>query len=166
MLTESALLSLAGGAVGVILAAFSLRLLVDFAARFTPRASEITLDGTVLLFTLLVGVERRSVWTRACAVARHALTAAFWRKRLPRAAWQRLRGALVVAQVALSFMLLVGAGLMLRSFYKLQQVSPGFDPERVIVMRLSPNWSKYTTMNSTAISGGACRTASNRCPAY
>jgi putative ABC transport system permease protein len=58
---------------------------------------------------------------------------------------QRIRGALVVAQVALSFMLLIGAGLMIRSLIKLQQVNAGFDPEKVMVMRLSPNWSKYTT---------------------
>mgnify|MGYP002381971580 CR=1 FL=1 len=124
------------------------RQLVDFAARFTPRASEITLDGTVLLFTLLVAALSGAVFGLAPALSLGTqLTAAFKEGGQATASGvrQRLRGALVVAQVALSFMLLVGAGLMLRSFYKLQQVSPGFDPERVIVMRLSPNWSKYKT---------------------
>jgi len=52
---------------------------------------------------------------------------------------------LVVAQVAVSFVLLIGAGLMLRSLFKLQEVNPGFDPERVLVMRVTANWSKHTT---------------------
>ncbi len=148
MLTESALLSLAGGVVGVLLAALSLHLLVGFAARFTPRASEITLDGAVLLFTLLIATVSGAGFGLAPALSLgKQLTAAFKEGGQTTASGvrQRLRGALVVAQVALSFVLLVGAGLMLRSFYKLQQVSPGFDPERVVVMRLSPNWSKYTT---------------------
>jgi predicted permease len=58
---------------------------------------------------------------------------------------QRIRNLLIVAQVAVSFMLLIGAGLMLRSLIKLQSVSPGFDPERVLAMRISPNWSKVNS---------------------
>jgi len=61
------------------------------------------------------------------------------------AARQRVRNMLIVAQVAVSFMLLIGAGLMLRSLIKLQNVSPGFDPERVLAMRISPNWSKVNS---------------------
>jgi putative ABC transport system permease protein len=148
MLTESALLSLAGGALGILLAAFSLNLLVDFAARFTPRAGEITLDGSVLLFTLIVSVLTGLIFglAPALSVGGHLTTALKeGGQATARGARQRMRGALVVAQVALSFVLLVGAGLMARSFIKLQQVSPGFDPVRVLVMRISPNWSKYTT---------------------
>jgi putative ABC transport system permease protein len=148
LLTESALLSLAGGVLGILLAAFSLNLLVDFAARFTPRASEITLDGSVLLFTLVISMLTGVIFGLAPALSAGAnLTTALKEggQATASGARQRLRAALVVAQVALSFMLLVGAGLMMRSFLKLQQVSPGFDPERVVVMRLSPNWSKYNT---------------------
>ncbi|HYP28351.1 MAG TPA: FtsX-like permease family protein, partial [Blastocatellia bacterium] len=58
---------------------------------------------------------------------------------------RRVRDWLIVGQVAVSFMLLIGAGLMLRSFYKLQQVEPGFNPERVLTMDVSMNWSKYDT---------------------
>jgi hypothetical protein len=54
-----------------------------------------------------------------------------------------LRGLLVVAQVAVSFMLLIGAGLMIRSFVHLQQVYPGFHSERLLAMRLSPNFTRY-----------------------
>jgi predicted permease len=57
----------------------------------------------------------------------------------------RLRSLLVVTQVAISFTLLIAAGLMMRSLIKLQQVNPGFNPEKVLVMRLAPNWSKITT---------------------
>ncbi|HMV84808.1 MAG TPA: ABC transporter permease [Blastocatellia bacterium] len=148
LLTESALLSLTGGLLGILLAAFSLNLLVDFAARFTPRAGEITLNGSVLLFTLLVSVLTGLLFGLVPALSTGvSLTSALKEggQTTVGVARQRLRGALVVGQVALSFMLLVGAGLTLRSFLKLQQVSPGFDPERVVVMRLSPNWSKYTT---------------------
>jgi predicted permease len=148
MLTESTLLSLAGGALGILLAALSLNLLIGFAERFTPRASEITLDVTALLFTLVVSVLTGVIFglAPALSVGAHLTTALKEGGQVTASgARQRLRSALVVAQVALSFMLLIGAGLMLRSFLKLQQVSPGFDPERVLVLRVSPNWSKYTT---------------------
>src|SRR5262249_39785497 len=58
---------------------------------------------------------------------------------------QKLRSALIIAQVAVSFMLLIGAGLMTRSLIKLSQVDPGFNVERVLAMRINTNWSKYTT---------------------
>ncbi len=148
LLTESALLSLIGGALGVLLAALSLNLLIGFAERFTPRAGEITLDGSVLLFTLIVSVLTGLIFGLAPALSAGAhLTTALKEGGQATAGItrRRLRNALVVAQVALSFVLLVGAGLMARSFIKLQQVSPGFDPERVLVMRVSPNWSKYNT---------------------
>jgi putative ABC transport system permease protein len=149
VLTESALLSLAGGALGLVIASSGLSLLVAFAARFTPRANEIAIDGTVLLFTLVV-----SLVTGLVFGAIPVLTD----KMNPMAALKggtggsagapgrhRLRGALVVAQVAFAFVLLIGAGLMARSFVRLQQVSPGFNPERVLTMSIPLNWSKYDT---------------------
>ncbi|MCG3161655.1 MAG: hypothetical protein JMDDDDMK_02852 [Acidobacteria bacterium] len=149
LLTESMLLSLIGSALGVLLAAWSLRLLVNFAARFTPRAAEISLDNTVLLFTLVVSVATGLVFGLAPALsARPSLVPSLKEgggQPAVSAGRQRLRGALVVAQVAVSFALLVGAGLMLRSLFKLREVNPGFDPERVLVMRVTGNWSKHTT---------------------
>jgi predicted permease len=62
---------------------------------------------------------------------------------------QRLRNLLIVAQVSVSFILLIWAGLMLRSLIKLQHVNPGFDPERVLAMRISLNWSKYNGNDET-----------------
>src|SRR3712207_8709700 len=61
----------------------------------------------------------------------------------------RVRGLLTVAQVAISFTLLIGAGLMLRSLIKLQQVDPGFNPENALVMRLAPKDRKSTRLNSS-----------------
>lgn len=149
LLTESTLLALLGGLLGVLLAALSLNLLVGFAERFTPRAAEITMDGTVLLFTLLVSVITGIGFGLMPALSTRENLVTTLKDGGSQAtlgsARQRLRSALVIAQVAISFMLLIGAGLMIRSFLKLQQVSPGFDPEKVLVMRVSPNWSKYTT---------------------
>jgi putative ABC transport system permease protein len=148
LLTESMLLSLIGGALGMFLAAGSVRLLVNFAARFTPRAAEISLDNTVLLFTLFVSVATGLVFGLLPALSTRQNLIPSLKEGGQSAAGagrQRLRGALVVAQVAVSFVLLVGAGLMLRSLFKLQKVNPGFDPERALVMRVTANWSKYTT---------------------
>jgi predicted permease len=147
LLTESMLLSLVGGALGVLLAAWSVRLLVNFAARFTPRAAEISLDTTVLLFTLAISVATGLVFGLLPALSTRQNLIPSLKEGGQSAAGagrQRLRGALVVAQVAVSFALLVGAGLMLRSLFNLQKVNPGFDPERVLVMRVTANWSKYT----------------------
>lgn len=149
LLTESILLSLAGGLLGILLAAWSLKLLVNFAERFTPRAAEINLDNTVLLFTLVVSVATGLIFGLLPALSmRQNLVPALKEGSSQTATStgrQRLRSALVVAQVAASFVLLIGAGLMLRSLLKLQEVNPGFNPERVLVMRVTANWSKYTS---------------------
>lgn len=149
LLTENTLLSLLGGLFGIGFAALSLQLLISFAERFTPRASEITLDGFVLLFTVIVSVVTGVAFGLLPALATRTNLALTLKEGSGQASAgalrQRLRSGLVVAQVAISFMLLIGAGLMMRSFIKLQQVSAGFDPEKVLVMRTSPNWSKYST---------------------
>ncbi|MFP5263892.1 MAG: ADOP family duplicated permease [Blastocatellia bacterium] len=147
LLTESTLLSLLGGAVGLLLAAGGLHLLVAFAARFTPRASEISIDAYVLMFTLVVSVATGLVFGLMPAFTSEKNFTTALKEGSGRstagAGRQRVRNILIVAQVAVSFMLLIGAGLMTRSLYKLQQVNPGYNPENVLAMRLSPNWSKY-----------------------
>ncbi len=147
MLTESTVLSLSGGLLGVLLAAGGLSLLISFASRFTPRASEIRIDTPVLLFALFVSI--------ATGLAFGLLPALSTRQNLVAALHEggerssggvlrhRLRGGLIVVQVAVSFMLLIGAGLMLRSLWKLQHVDPGFHTERVLTSRLDMNFSKY-----------------------
>jgi predicted permease len=153
LLTESTLLSLAGGVLGLVLAAGGLQLLVSFAARFTTRASEIRIDGFVLLFTLLVSVATGLIFGLMPAFSSDKnLTGALKEGGGRSSAGlkrQRVRNLLIVAQVSVSFILLIWAGLMLRSLIKLQHVNPGFDPERVLAMRISLNWSKYNGNDET-----------------
>ena len=146
LFTEHLMLSLAGGAAGLLLAFIGMNLLVGYVQRFTTRASEIRIDSTVLLFTLgismLTGLARRR-HSRPLA-SLHADAAP---RRTPAAAHrfvgQHLRRALIVAQVAASFMLLVGAGLMLRSLWKLTAVDPGFTTDHVLTMQIDMNFTKY-----------------------
>jgi len=149
LLTESVLLSVAGGAIGLAFAPTALALLVKFAEHFTTRAAEIRMDAPVLLFTMLISVCTGLLFGFAPAFTSSgnvgdALKQGNGRTTGTRAG-NRLRAVLVVAQVAVSFVLLISAGLMIRSFIRLQEVNPGFSPDRVLTMRLSPNFSRYTT---------------------
>jgi predicted permease len=120
---------------------------VKFAARFTTRAAEVKIDWHVLIFTLGVSLLTGLLFGCAPAIA----SARRMNEGLKQASGQasaspsrqRLRAALVVAQVTISFMLLIGAGLMLRSILILQSVDPGFRIDHLLTMRLSPNFSKY-----------------------
>jgi putative ABC transport system permease protein len=148
LLAEGSLLALAGGAIGLGLAAATLKLLTAFAARFTPRAGEIALDGSVLGFTLLVAVLTGLAFALLPALPpRVNLVGALKDGGAATSGGQslRLRAMLVTAQVAVSVVLLIGAGLMVRSLLALQRVNPGFDSERVLTMTLDLNWSRYTT---------------------
>lgn len=148
LLTESTLLSFAGGVLGLLLAAGGLQLLVGFAARFTTRASEVRIDGLVLLFTLLVSIVTGLIFGLMPAFSSDQNVSGSLKEGGRSSAGlkrQRMRNVLIVAQIGVSFILLIWAGLMLRSLLKLQHVNPGFDPERVLVMRISPNWSKVNT---------------------
>lgn len=146
------MLSLLGGSLGLLIAYWGLPLLVAFAARFTNRTSEIRIDFSILLFTLLVSVGTGLAFGLIPALSfrqdsKQSLSGALKEDsgRATSGGKNRLRSLLVVTQVAISFTLLIGAGLMLRSLIKLQQVNPGFNPEKVLVMRLAPNWSRHTT---------------------
>jgi putative ABC transport system permease protein len=148
LLTESTVLALLGGAFGLLLAKLTLGMLVQFTARFTPRASEIGIDGPVLLFALaaslgtglafgaLPGLSRRE---EVGASLRDGSRASSGRTPL------RMRNVLVVSQLAVSFVLLIGAALMIRSLVKLEQVDPGFRPQNVLAMSFDLNWSRYKT---------------------
>jgi putative ABC transport system permease protein len=148
MLVEGGLLAFAGGLLGVALAAGTLSLLTSFAARFTPRAAEIALDGQVLGFTLLVcGLTGLVFAVLPALPARANLVTALKEggAAVSGGGSHRVRAALVVAQVAVSMVLTVGAGLMLRSLVALQSLDPGFDAQRVLTMTLDLNWSRYTS---------------------
>jgi len=159
LLTETTLLSVVGGALGLMLAPPILTLLVKFAAQFTTRAAEVRMDTPILLFTLLVSVFSGLLFGFAPALSSGGRTADALKQGSAQTTssrgHQRLRAALVVLQVAVSFVLLIGAGLMMRSFVRLQSVDPGFSSERLLGMRLSPNFSRYT--NSQQLSALADR---------
>ena len=146
LLTESTLLAVTGGVLGLAVGWLVRDLLVAFTARFTPRADEIRIDGVVLAFTLAVSVCTGLLFGLLPAFTRRAdasVTDAGHRtvgsRRLA------ARHALIVAQVAISFVLLVGAGLLVRSFIKLQQVDAGFRTERVLTALVSLDFVKYAT---------------------
>jgi putative ABC transport system permease protein len=146
-LTESVLLALLGGAGGLLCALWALRLLRRLSPADLPRIEEISMDGTVLVFTLLVSVLTGLVF---------GLLPAWWLSRsnlqeslkeggrtTATGGTSRVRNVLAVAEVALALVLLAGAGLMVRSFAQLMQVNPGFRPDHVLTMQLGlpPSYS-------------------------
>ncbi len=149
LVTESTILAVIGGALGLAVAYGLLGVLRSFTALFTPRAAEIGMDGRVLAFAFAV-----SALTGICLGLVPALTS---RRDLASGLKEdgnastlggtrmRLRGTLISAQVSIAFMLLVGAGLMLRSFVNLERVDPGFDPANVLTARIDLDWAKYKT---------------------
>ncbi|NIR43317.1 MAG: ABC transporter permease [Gemmatimonadetes bacterium] len=145
LLAEGTTLAISGGALAVLLAWATLGLLVSFVARFTTRAAEIRIDSTVLLFTLGVSLATALVLGLLPALPDRARP--MDRLRDGGVASQRgglrTRSTLVVGQLAVSIVLLVGAGLLIRSFVRLQQVDPGFRAENVLAARISLDWSNY-----------------------
>jgi putative ABC transport system permease protein len=139
--TESVVLALIGGAAGLVLGWVGVRTLLAVSPDSIPRSSEIGIDGAVLVFTLAVSlvtgllfglapalhVSPRHV-NRALREGGHRTTASAGR--------QHLRRLLVVSEVALAVVLVIGSGLMLRSFAALQRVDPGFDAENILTFGL------------------------------
>jgi putative ABC transport system permease protein len=148
LLTESALLALIGGAIGLLLANGGLRLLTAYVARFTPRANEVHIDATVLFFTLGIALFVSVLTGTAPAIARRQGLITTLKEGSTQSTLGtsrgRLRSALIVAQVSVSFLLLIGAGLMVRSLINLQRVDPGFRPENVLTVQLSLDFARYT----------------------
>ncbi len=147
VLTEGVLLAICGGLAGLLFARLSMAVLVEFATRLTPRAAEITIDWRVLAFTFLLSVLTGVAFALLPAVSSvrdlsHAAINATT-TTAPHHGRFSTRNALIVFQVGICFVLLIGAGLMLRSFVKLIRVQPGFNPENVLAMRVSLDWSKY-----------------------
>ena len=148
--TESLVVTVTGGALGVLLAFGGLGVLRAFATTVSPRAQEIAINPAVLAVALLLSVavgllaalfplmRRQRV---ALADELRAAAAATTGARTD----SRARGALVIAQVAVAFVILTGAGLLLRSLMRLQSVDGGYDARNVLTARVDLNWSRYTT---------------------
>ena len=152
LLTESTLLAVIGGALGLVIAGWGVQLLAAFAERYTTRAQEISIDRTVLLFTLGVSVATGLIFGSVPAFARRLGEAASALREGGRSthAAHSVRAGLIVAQVAVSFMLLIGAGLTVRTLVNLQQVDPGVQTDDVLTMRLDVNFTKYADRGSRA----------------
>jgi len=145
LVTESLILSLAGGAGGLLLAFVGMDLLVQYAGRFTPRATEVGINTTVLLFALVVSLLTGTIAAILPAVSRRLGPRRAAISTGSRAVVHRsdLRRTLIVAEVAASFMLLIGAGLMVRSLLNLTGVNPGFSTDHVLTMQIDMNFTKY-----------------------
>jgi predicted permease len=148
---ESLLLTIAGGVVGVGIAAGGIGLLRSLATRFTPRAAEIQMNGAIFVFAFVLCV------VIALAIAAAPFAHVLRRRNVGNALRQgntgssatrrdlRLRNILVTAQVALSFIMLAGAGLVARSLMALERVDAGVDVHNVLTAQLSLSFTKYNT---------------------
>jgi putative ABC transport system permease protein len=155
MLTESMLVAAVGGALGTVLAVAGVRALVLLLPAGFPRAASIHVNAEVLIFTLLVSAATGFVFGLAPALeAAHADPQQGLREggRSSTAGGGRLRlrNALVVAEVGLASVLLIGAGLLLRSFVNLLRTNPGFQPQHALTATLSLPDTEYKTSASIA----------------
>ncbi|MBI4471515.1 MAG: ABC transporter permease [Acidobacteria bacterium] len=146
LLAENLILSVLGGALGIGIAVAGLDLLVDYTARFTNRTGEIHVDLYVLGFTLLVSIGAAVLfaWAPRLSFATdpaRSMTAAGSSRTTGSVGRRRAQRALVVSQLAASFMLLVGAGLLIRSLLQLYAVDPGFDLNNVLSLE-APNFAQ------------------------
>jgi putative ABC transport system permease protein len=147
LLTESLVLSILGGALGLLFAVWAIRLLPSFSPPGIPPLDEITVDGHLLAFTaiiaLITGVSFGLVpaWSGSGIDLTRSLTA---NSRIGMAADRHsVHRLLVVGEVALAVILLTGAGLMIKSFMRLRTVEPGFDPSRVAAFELKLTGERY-----------------------
>jgi len=148
VLTEAVVMGVVGGALGMGLGALGLKALMGLGAADLPRGTQIGIDGTVLLFTLVLAVGAGLVFGSIpmAQIMRGDLSPVFRSGGRGGTAGHRavfVRNGLVAGQVALAFVLLIGAGLMLVSFRAALSVSPGFDPQGVLSAFLSLPSSKY-----------------------
>jgi predicted permease len=149
LLAEHLVLALAGSALGLGVASVALKLLVDYTARLTLRADAVALNGVVLTFSLVIGLATAVLFAWAPRLPSNeprsaSLTGAATGGRATIGHRQRrIQRALVATQVAVSFVVLVGAGLLVRTFANLQGVTPGFDATQVLSLR-APNLTRFT----------------------
>jgi predicted permease len=147
LLTESVLLALAGGALGLTFSALGMRTLLRLSPEDVPRLAQAGLDWHVLVFTLLVAVATGLVFGLAPALhaSRTNLSGSLHERSQDSGGGQhRLRAGLVVAETAIGLILLVGAGLLIRSFYGLLHVNPGFDPHHVLTLKVDLPDARYS----------------------
>jgi putative ABC transport system permease protein len=154
LLAENLLLASVGAALGLVLASGGLRLLISLAERYSPRANEIRLDGMVLGFTLLLTLVVALILSFAPKLAKEGSLGAWVAAGVTRASAslrrQRLQRSLVVAQIAVSVMLLTGAGLLTRTMLRLSEVDTGLSAEEVLTMQV-PHGSGRSDVEAKAL---------------
>jgi putative ABC transport system permease protein len=158
LLTESVLLSLIGGVLGLALAEAALPMLLALAPETLPGARDIAIDGRALAFTFALATVTGVVFGLVPAV--HALRGDIQDtlKQTSRGSTDargRLRGALVVGEVAVAMVLLAGAGLLMRSFSHLLDVNPGFDPDKALTLRVNLDDSPRAASNPALFASNA-----------
>ena len=142
--TESVVLSLAGALVAVAVAYGTVGVLSTFASELTPRFAEVRVDRWVLAFTALVAVATGILLGLAPLILDRGTGRTLRDGKGASGGGARVRSTLVAVQVGIAVVLLVGAGLMLRSFSALTAVDPGFDAENVLTVTLDLDWARYT----------------------
>lgn len=149
LLTEDLLLMLAGGGLGLLLTSLSNRLIVALNPLYLiPRAGDLRLDGRVLAFTIIISLLATLLFGLVPALYTSNVDLNGALKETSRGAAggrrrNRFRNMLVVSEVALTLVLLVGAGLMIRTFLQLQRVDPGFNAKNLLTMQVSLSPARY-----------------------
>jgi predicted permease len=155
LLTESMLLALAGGSMGVLIALFEIKVLRAVAPDNIPRVNEVSIDGRVMLFTCFIALLTGFVFGLAPALRASRVDPGEALKEGGRnsgsasgGGGSRTRKLLVISEVALSLLLLIGAVLLLRSYRRIGNAYPGFDPHNVLSLRLQLPSARYPTPDS------------------
>jgi putative ABC transport system permease protein len=155
LLVENLVLASLGATLGLIIALGGIRLLISLAERYSPRANEIQLDGMVLGFTLLLTLGVSLLLSFVASIPKEGTLAASVAAGVHRMSGnlrrQRLQRALVVAQVAVSVMLLTGAGLLTRTMMQLAEVKTGLKTENVLTMEVPLNFGERSDADARAL---------------
>jgi len=154
LLTESVLLAVAGGALGVLLASWGTAAVLAAVPQGLPRVEAVRMDGRVLAFALLVSVLTGILFGLVPALQGSGSELQETLKEGGRGTVgerQRVQNLFVISEIALALVLLVGAGLMIRTIWSLWAVNPGFDPHNVLTFSLAPSPAKSTGPNQIRV---------------
>jgi putative ABC transport system permease protein len=148
LITESFVLSILAGGLGLLITVWGLNLIKFYGEDQLPRLSEVRVSASVLIFTFVVSIATGILFSliptlKASRPEVNEVLKSGTKAATSGRALRRWRDALVVSEIALSLILLVGAGLMIKSFARLVNVSPGFDPQNVLTGRISLNRKNY-----------------------
>ena len=153
LLTESLVLSIVGAGLGILLCGIAVKFLAGLSAENLPRSGEIRMDGTVVTFAVLLSTITALVFGLAPAMrlsgsGLHEVLKEAGRGSRGSRRQSRVRGILVISELAISLTLLIGCGLLTRSFHRLRSVSPGFGVNNLVTAQVPLPDNKYPTAKS------------------